>query len=380
MIRSLFVLSILALATAGPAVAQDAPATPSAQEYTVLRGNTLWGIAERFYADPWSWPTLFEANRAVITDPALIYPGQVLTIPARAGQDRRPPPMRTDEEPGQIVEADVGAISIRGEGGVVQESVATGPRPTYADTRARTAFYEETMGGVQGGRTLDREPLLAVPPEIARSAPFVIIEGADAVPLGVLHPPSGVVPAGQLRYSARVYDRLVLELTGGRAMPPAGTRLQVYRIPRQLPGGEQLAVVTGVVEVEGPVGDDVRVRVVEQFARMQDGDLARRLPPLATDAVAATRPVQGGGIFEVMAVEDPQPVQGPGDWVFVDTRQGPALQVGDELVVEADPALPPQARLQVVALDGGVATLRIVQLSDVVVETGARLRLDRRLR
>ena len=49
--------------------------------HTVREGETLSGLAEAFYGDPsLSWRIL-EANRNVITDPDLIFPGQVLRIP-----------------------------------------------------------------------------------------------------------------------------------------------------------------------------------------------------------------------------------------------------------------------------------------------------------
>jgi nucleoid-associated protein YgaU len=48
----------------------------------VVAGDTLWQIAQRFYGDGSLWPTIYEANRAVIgSNPNIIRPGQVLTIP-----------------------------------------------------------------------------------------------------------------------------------------------------------------------------------------------------------------------------------------------------------------------------------------------------------
>ena len=49
--------------------------------YTVKSGDTLWGIARRFYGNGTKYPTVFNANRGKIRNPNLIYPGQVLTIP-----------------------------------------------------------------------------------------------------------------------------------------------------------------------------------------------------------------------------------------------------------------------------------------------------------
>lgn len=54
---------------------------PEAQFYTVKRGDTLSKIAKEYYGDPMKYPTIFEANKPMLDDPNLIYPGQVLRIP-----------------------------------------------------------------------------------------------------------------------------------------------------------------------------------------------------------------------------------------------------------------------------------------------------------
>ncbi len=61
----------------------NAPAPASAQSYTVVSGDSLWGIAKRFYGDGSKYMVIYQANAGVIGgNPNLIYPGQVLTIPA----------------------------------------------------------------------------------------------------------------------------------------------------------------------------------------------------------------------------------------------------------------------------------------------------------
>jgi len=50
-------------------------------QYTVVGGDTLSGIAEKYYGDPSKWPIIFEANRYQIQDPNRIFLGQVLRIP-----------------------------------------------------------------------------------------------------------------------------------------------------------------------------------------------------------------------------------------------------------------------------------------------------------
>ncbi|KAF0171473.1 MAG: Peptidoglycan-binding LysM [Rhodobacteraceae bacterium] len=51
---------------------------------TVQPGYTLWGIAQRSFGKGILYVQVFEANKAKIKDPDLIYPGQVFTIPKAA--------------------------------------------------------------------------------------------------------------------------------------------------------------------------------------------------------------------------------------------------------------------------------------------------------
>ncbi len=56
-------------------------AAPEAILYTVEKGDSLSRIAKQHYGDPMKYPLIFDANRPMLEDPNLIYPGQVLRIP-----------------------------------------------------------------------------------------------------------------------------------------------------------------------------------------------------------------------------------------------------------------------------------------------------------
>ncbi|MBJ94906.1 MAG: hypothetical protein CMP23_10600 [Rickettsiales bacterium] len=64
-------------------------AEQAADIYSVVPGDTLWHICERFFGDPDYWPTLWSINNAEITNPHYIYPGQALQF--QPGTDLRPP-------------------------------------------------------------------------------------------------------------------------------------------------------------------------------------------------------------------------------------------------------------------------------------------------
>jgi nucleoid-associated protein YgaU len=60
----------------------SAPAATEKVEYYVIKsGDTLSGIAAKFYGKGSLYPRIFEANREVIKNPDLIYAGQKIRIP-----------------------------------------------------------------------------------------------------------------------------------------------------------------------------------------------------------------------------------------------------------------------------------------------------------
>ena len=71
-------------------VADDLRAPPPAPEepeekveyYEVVSGDTLGGIAKKFYGKASKYTTIFEANRDILSDPNKIYPGQKIRIPS----------------------------------------------------------------------------------------------------------------------------------------------------------------------------------------------------------------------------------------------------------------------------------------------------------
>lgn len=61
---------------------RPASTAPASQTYTVVSGDCLWNIAKRFYGNGSLYTKIFDANRDKIRNANLIYPRQVLTIPA----------------------------------------------------------------------------------------------------------------------------------------------------------------------------------------------------------------------------------------------------------------------------------------------------------
>jgi LysM repeat protein len=71
-ILSATLLFLCMLLPSGASAATDEPT-----EYVVTKGDTMWGLSERFFKDPYYWPNLWAGNPSV-TNPHFIYPGQKL--------------------------------------------------------------------------------------------------------------------------------------------------------------------------------------------------------------------------------------------------------------------------------------------------------------
>lgn len=70
----LMLLALVALPCFALAAEQEEPVI-----YVIKKGDTLWGLSERFLKDPKYWPNMW-ANNSQITNPHLIYPGQMVRV------------------------------------------------------------------------------------------------------------------------------------------------------------------------------------------------------------------------------------------------------------------------------------------------------------
>lgn len=86
--------------------------------YTVQKGDSLWKIAKKQMGSGTRWAEIYEANRDTVSDPAKIYPGQLLAIPtddagaetpteaAETPADTETPTENTDATDAAVVPAD----------------------------------------------------------------------------------------------------------------------------------------------------------------------------------------------------------------------------------------------------------------------------------
>ena len=65
--------------TPTPTKVSEGPDAITSSSYTVVKGDNLWNIAIRSYGDGYKWVDIARANN--LTNPDLIHPGNVFTLP-----------------------------------------------------------------------------------------------------------------------------------------------------------------------------------------------------------------------------------------------------------------------------------------------------------
>ena len=67
--------------SSAPSPSPADPVIESVQTKLVATGHTLWALSQSYYGDPTRYPAIYEANRAQIHNPNVIFPGQVFVVP-----------------------------------------------------------------------------------------------------------------------------------------------------------------------------------------------------------------------------------------------------------------------------------------------------------
>lgn len=223
----------------GPMLQEEVPA-----RYVVVRGDTLWGISARFLKNPWKWPDVWGVNKDAISNPHLIYPGDIIILDLTGATPR----LRLEGE------AD-GGLS-RWYGFELQSSHLT----PQMRSQPLSAVPIPTIPAKAIEPFLVR-PLIVDPAQVRR-APVIVAATDKRV----------VVSAGDTAY--------VTGLVQGK-----GARWQIYRQGRvfQDPDTKEVlgfeAVYLGDADVTG-YGDVSTVQIVKAHQEIAKGDRLALAPPL----------------------------------------------------------------------------------------------------
>ncbi len=179
---------LLALSLFSPCLAMAAGQEQPTTTYIIRRGDTLWGLSQRFMNDPWYWPDMWSKN-ADITNPHLIYPGQQLRVfPDRL--EIVPPKQQAPASPVESSVAEERSFTIRGSEGHLLENGAKPFGSVVATHNDRVILGEDDIvytdlgsrNGVKGG---DSFSIFSDMGPVSHPATNEIM-GRKIVPLGTL--------------------------------------------------------------------------------------------------------------------------------------------------------------------------------------------------
>jgi hypothetical protein len=360
------------------AKAQEIPST-SRTVHVVVKGETLWELAGRYYGNPFRWPLIFEANRDRISDPDLIEIGWSLSISgvtAIAQDDHLqaiPSGARPLADPGPP-RAVVGAARVRGaepdSGALGSVPSRFGAERAAPGTRERPASREAAKqfavphGFVYRAEWID--PAEAEGPQEGTVEEVLDEAGAPGLP--------GVVGQGTM---------VLVSLSAGAGMRP-GDLLQTFRRHWSDRRVGTAYRPSGVLVVVAANNDGVRARVSSQFERIRIGDRVRRAPDYNPTPLVFPSPVRSQSGAVVLGFPEDRPFHGLGARVFLSLTDGEEFSIGDVFGARVGTPGPTfgkeSARLQVVRIYGNRATARIVGISEPGLQVGDPLRLVAKMR
>jgi LysM repeat protein len=229
------------------AIADNAP-----NSYTVVKGDTLWGISGKFLKEPWRWPEIWNMNRSQIKDPHWIYPGDVITLTYDADGNPR---------------LSIGANST---GGTVKLS------PQIRSTKLAQAIPsipEKVIG-----------PFLTVP--------LVIDEGAlqDAPRIVATEDERVIVGAGNRAYAAGIREEQGLKwqvFRPGKALKDPATQ-EILGYEAVYLGDARVSRFGKTAQVEGtPIPEGTSIEIIKSTQEIGRGD---RLTPTVEAPVPSYSP------------------------------------------------------------------------------------------
>ncbi len=281
------------------------------REYTIKKGDTLWGISERELKDNFQWPLIWKANPGV-KNPDRIYPGEKIKIPASALKQKEVAPVLTPEE-----------------------SQAQPPaRPKAPEIEKITPVREEYV--------FSRSDILR--------APFIVKEVPEA---GVI-----TAPVGQRELITNQDDVYI----STKRPANAGEKFLIVsagRIKHPVTGQELgfLVQPLGVLQVTELKNGLVRSTVIAAYHRIARGNVLLNYVEPESPATNEVRKPDVNGY--VIAIQHERLLAAQSDLIFIDKGRDAGLRPGDILATIKGPDR--NAVIQLIRVENSSSTAVILK-------------------
>jgi hypothetical protein len=283
--------------------------------HVIQKGDTLWGICNKYYGDPWVWPELWEMNQ-FITNPHWIKPGEVITILEyeelkAMAQAKKAPAIIKPEPAGKPMGIDVSAIT---------------------NTKALGFFAKDMVE--PWGKIFDFET-------------EKILVGKN--------------------------DPVYAKMFKGGIQP--GDKFTVYTTSKPVNNsvtGEQLGYVhifKGILEIEKTEKDYHIARISESFRTIQKNDLLIPYSPVSSCILPI--PCKGTLTAHVVAAKDALKLHGQHSVVYVDAGRDRGILIGNLLeVIKERTSVSDQEKKESVALPPTILARILILQTNETTSTG----------
>ena len=312
MARNRALLIAPVLFAAASALSAQQPTQPASKSeatpvvHTVVSGETLWSLAQRYLGDAYLWPEIYRLNTGVIEDPHWIYPGEQLRLPIRG-------------------------VAAAPAADVLPRQRAASNAPSIFDPR-RYPRQDHTRESANLLR-----PRHAVRPGEYLAAPFVsTVGGPDGSGLVLKSAESNIVEPSLETRSPQSQEPIYIRLPAG-ASRSDGQRFMTYELGPVLEGQGQVALVTGVIELrQDPGAGDARAVIVQQFRPVNAGQGVTAIDSLVPPLDKFPAPLASGPTAKLAWIQDNSVIPHLGSYLVTSLTSKDQVMPGDQVTLYVD--------------------------------------------
>jgi LysM repeat protein len=355
------------------------PQAPVARPAThvIVRGETLWALAQQFLGDPLLWPEIYRLNTNVVEDPHWIYPGEELRISAE-GADQPTSAQITPQ-----------SLTVTPQGDTVRQDQPAAQQDAPATPMAGSIFAQQPVArGTPPARIV-----------AAAAHAYRAVRDGEYYSAGFLTE-NQPLPAGRIvgnaetemrgdvrtRQTALLYEKVLVAPPPGEALAP-GDLLLAFRRSDEVEHWGQMIVPTGLLQVKDSAGNRMVATVIRMYGSVADGQELLHIQPYVSVNAQRAQPVTDGVTGHVIRLREAHEVAQRQAVLFIDRGANDGVKLGDVFaifamrpdvdrsgMVEQD-----QARAIVVNTRASTSTVIIIELYRGDVGPGSSARLIRRM-
>ena len=298
------------------------PVPGAPEEYTIIKGDTLWDLSQKFLSNPWYWPKIWSLNPS-IENPHWIYPGNKLRIVPGEGGAQAPAQVQEEQQ------------------GVDATAANAPPEEAPAAEDASTSVTPPASPDLDVMRASSREAQnnsVSVSGKLAFSPPAVISVRTSGLVTPEERDSAGTLDGSfEEKEMLATYDTAYANFKGG-VPAKVGDKVVIFRSVGEVIdpiSHKKLADQTktvGVAKVLAVDGDRATMVIERTFEEIARGDLVR--PWVAQDKRVAPKPNTADvrGVI-VQAVNPGLSTFGESNEVFIDRGTADGVQEGNTFAV-----------------------------------------------